>query len=445
MKNILVIGAGRSATSLIEYLLTHAEKEQWKVIVGDMDKTLAEKKVGNHPHAKALQLNGLDHEERAPYIQQADVVISMLPASLHGSVVRHCIEEKTPVITPSYLSDEVKGMNEEALKQGVLVLNEMGVDPGIDHMSAMQIIHHLKAQGATMGGFESFTGGLVAPESDNNPWNYKFTWNPRNVVLAGQGGAVQFKQEGTYKYIPYHHLFRRTEVIDVEGWGKFEGYANRDSLKYREVYDLKDIDTIFRGTLRRPGYCRAWDVFVQLGCTDDSYQMKGVENMTYREFFNSFLAYNPTDSVEIKLKHYLNIRQDDADLIEKLEYIGLFDHTPIGLKEGTPAQILEHILKQKLSLSPNDKDMIVMWHKFEYELNGERKELHSSMVVKGSDQENTAMSKTVGYPLAIAAKMILNGKIKMSGVQLPIHAEIYTPILEELKETGIVFTEKQVK
>ncbi len=375
MKRILVIGAGRSASSLIRYLLENSVQEDWMITVGDMDLQLAESKIKGHERGRAVMFNGLDENARLPYLQEADLVISMLPASFHAPIVKSCIELRKHVITPSYLSAEIKNMHLAAVQNGVLVLNELGVDPGIDHMSAMEIIDRLKAEGAEITGFESFTGGLVAPESDNNPWNYKFTWNPRNVVLAGQGGAVKFIQEGRYKYIPYHKLFRRTEIINIDGWGRFEGYANRDSLQYRSIYSLENISTLYRGTLRRVGFCKAWDMFVQLGATDDSYVMENTETMTYRQFFNSFLAYSPKDTVETKLKYYLNIRQDDDDLMEKLEYLGVFDETPVGLKNGTPAQILQHILEQKWSLSPEDKDMTVMYHKFQYTLNGQQKEL----------------------------------------------------------------------
>ncbi len=444
MKRILVIGAGRSASSLIKYLLDNAQHEDWMVTVGDMDLELAKSKIAGHARGRAVMFNGLDDDARFPFLQEADLVISMLPAAFHAPIVKSCIALKKPVITPSYLSDEIQAMHLAAVQNGVLVLNELGVDPGIDHMSAMEIIDRLKAEGAEIKGFESFTGGLVAPESDNNPWNYKFTWNPRNVVLAGQGGAVKFIQEGRYKYIPYHKLFRRTEVINIDGWGRFEGYANRDSLKYRAIYGLENIATLYRGTLRRVGFCKAWDCFVQLGATDDSYVMENTEAMTNRQFFNSFLAFSPKDTVETKLKYYLNIRQDDEDIMEKLEYLGVFDETLVGIKNGTPAQILQHILEQKWSLMPNDKDMTVMFHKFNYLLKGEEKELHASMVVIGEDQTYTSMAKTVGLPLGIAAKNMLQGKFSLTGVQLPIYKEIYEPILKELQANGVVFEEKQI-
>jgi saccharopine dehydrogenase-like NADP-dependent oxidoreductase len=334
-------------------------------------------------------------------------------------------------------------LDAEAKNAGVLIMNEIGVDPGLDHLSARKILDEIQSTGAEIITFESFTGGLVAPESDNNPWNYKFTWNPRNVVVAGQGGAAKFIQERQYKYIPYHQLFRRTEIIEIDGYGEFEGYANRDSLRYREVYGLQDIPTIYRGTLRRVGFCRAWDVLVKLGMTDDSYIMEGSEHMTYRDFTNAFLAYDPHNTVELKLRHYLKIDSDDT-MWQKLVWLGLFEKKPVGLKNATPAQILQKILEEKWSLDPGDKDMIVMWHKFEYLLNGVKKEMHSSMVYIGQNDVYTAMSDTVGIPAAIMAKRMLNGQVPYTGVQLPLQPDVYRPILKELESFNMVFHEKQV-
>ncbi|PIQ15193.1 MAG: saccharopine dehydrogenase [Flavobacteriales bacterium CG18_big_fil_WC_8_21_14_2_50_32_9] len=443
MRKILIIGAGRSTSSMVQYLLFNAEKENWFVTIADQSKELAMKLANNHGNAKAIAFDVNNDEERFRLIDESDIVISMLPAHMHISVARNCVSLKKHMVTASYISKEMKALNEEAKQAGVILMNEIGVDPGIDHLSAMRLIDKIKEDGGRLEAFETFTGGLIAPESDNNPWNYKFTWNPRNVVLAGQG-TVKFIQNNKYKYIPYHQLFRRTEIIDVEEYGKLEGYANRDSLQYREIYGLKDIPTMYRGTLRKLGFCRAWDIFVQLGATDDTYIIEGSENMTNRDFINSFLAYNETDSVELKFKHYLNIRQDDVDLFEKFIWLGIFDQTIIGLKQATPAQILQHILEQKLSLDEGDKDMIVMWHRFLFEKDGEYKEIHSSMVVIGDDQTYTAMAKTVGLPVAIATKMILNKVIVTPGVHVPILKEIYNPILNELENYGIHFKEKEV-
>jgi saccharopine dehydrogenase-like NADP-dependent oxidoreductase len=368
----------------------------------------------------------------------------MLPAQYHVEIAKDCMALKANLITPSYISDEMKTLDDPAKKAGILIMNEIGVDPGIDHMSAKKVLDEIEGLGGKMHIFESFTGGLVAPESDDNPWNYKFTWNPRNVVLAGQGGAAKFIQEGKYKYIPYHRLFRRTEIIRIPGYGEFEGYANRDSLKYREKYGLEDIPTIYRGTFRRKGFSRAWDVFVQLGATDDTYILEGSRNMSKREFINSFLPWNPNDSIELKLRHYLRIEQDDM-LWDKLVWLGIFEKESLELKEDvSPAQYLQKLLEQKWSLGPNDKDMIVMWHKLVYKKGNDFHEINSHMVCIGEDSTYTAMANTVGLPVAICAKMILNGTIKLKGVHLPILKEIYTPILNELEAFGIHFIENKL-
>ena len=285
----------------------------------------------------------------------------------------------------------------------------------------------------------------MAPESDNNLWNYKFTWNPRNVVVAGQGGVAEFIQEGQYKYIPYNKLFRRTEFLEVDGYGRFEAYANRNSLKYRSIYKLEDALTLYRGTMRRVGFSKAWNMFVQLGMTDDSYTMEDTMDMSYREFVNSFLPYSPSDSVELKMRHSLKIDQDDI-MWDKLLELDLFnDKKKIGLKSATPAQILQKILMEKWSLAPDDKDMIVMYHKFGFELDGKKHQIDSTMVALGQDQTYTAMSKTVGLPVAIAALKILNKEITTPGVQIPITKEVYEPILKELEEHGITFKETERK
>ncbi|MGB0368523.1 MAG: saccharopine dehydrogenase family protein, partial [Flavobacteriales bacterium] len=410
MKNIFVIGAGRSATTLIGYFLKHAEKQDWNLTVGDISSELCEKKIGGHPRGRAIAFDVFNKVQRKEEIFRADIVVSMLPASMHVEVAKDCVELGKHLTTASYISDEMKALSESAKAKNLTLLNETGLDPGIDHLSAMKLIDEIKDDGGTIEHFESFTGGLVAPESDDNPWHYKFTWNPRNVVLASQGGAVKFIHNGKYKYIPYHRVFRRTEYINIEGHGEFEGYANRDSLSYREVYGLEDVKTLYRGTLRKPGYSRSWNAFVQLGMTDDSYVMEGSETMTNRDFVNAFLPYSSTDSVELKLRAGLKLDQDDR-LIDKLRWLGLFEDTVIGLKDATPAQMLQHILEKKWSMKPEDKDMIVMWHKIGFVKDGQKFVTESSMVVKGDDEHNTSMAKTVGLPLAIATRMILENRI----------------------------------
>ncbi|MBL0735901.1 saccharopine dehydrogenase NADP-binding domain-containing protein [Flavobacterium sp. GN10] len=444
MRNILIFGAGRSASSLIRYLLSKSNEEKLHLTVADLSLNLAKAKTQDHPNATPLALDIFNADERRKAIENASIVISMLPAHLHIEIAKDCVEFKKNLVTASYISDAMQALNEEVIKNNLIFMNEIGLDPGIDHMSAMKVIDEIRSKGGKMLLFESFCGGLVAPESDNNLWNYKFTWAPRNVVLAGQGGAAKFIQEGTYKYIPYSALFRRTEFLEVEGYGKFEAYSNRDSLKYRSVYGLDDILTLYRGTIRRVGFSRAWNMFVQLGMTDDSYILEGSENMSYRQFINSFLPYHPTDSAEIKTRLILKIDQDDI-MWDKLLELDLFNpNKKVNLPNATPAQILEKILTDSWALEPEDKDMIVMYHKFGYELNGEKKQIDSKMVCIGEDQTYTAMAKTVGLPVAIATLLILNGKITTPGVQLPIKKEVYEPILKELEEYGVIFNEQNV-
>ena len=444
MRNILIIGAGRSASSLIQYLLNKSDKENLHLTIGDLSLELAQRKTNNHQNATPIHLDIFDENQRQTEIQKADIVISMLPAHLHFEVAQDCVKFKKHMVTASYISDAMQSLDTEVKANNLIFMNEIGLDPGIDHMSAMKIIDEIHEKGGKMILFESFCGGLVAPESDNNLWNYKFTWAPRNVVLAGQGGAAKFIQEGKYKYIPYPKLFRRTEFLEVEGYGRFEGYANRDSLKYRSVYGLDDILTLYRGTIRRVGYSKAWNMFVQLGMTDDAYTMENSETMSYRDFINSFLPYHPNDSVEIKTRMALGIEQDDI-MWDKLLELDLFNASKIvGLKNATPAQILEKILTDSWTLQPEDKDMIVMYHKFGYEINGVRKQIDSKMVCIGDDQTYTAIAKTVGLPVAIATLQILNGNIKTPGVQLPIKKEVYLPILKELEEFGVVFKETEM-
>lgn len=443
MKSILILGAGLSSSSLIRYLLNQSEENNWTVRVVDQDINLVHSKLNGHKNGVALQFNALDGEQRKPEIEKSDLVISMLPARFHLDVAKDCIALKTNLITPSYISPEMKALDAEAITAGIVIMNEIGVDPGIDHMSAMKIIHAIKSKGGTIESFKSFCGGLIAPESDNNPWNYKFTWNPRNVVLAGQGGAACFIRKGQYKYIPYNRLFSRLDTLSVKGYGDFIGYPNRDSLSYRTIYGLENIPTIFRGTLRRPGYCEAWNVFIELGMTDDSYVMVESGLLTPRKFVNAFLPYHATKTVEVKFKEFL--REDRMHLYERFEWLGIFNEQPIlNLENPTPAQLLQSILVGKLSLDEGDKDMLVMIHEFEYSLNNENFKITSSMVNIGEDQVYTAMSNTVGLPAAICAKMILTGQLKSTGVTLPIQSEVYNPILEELKSFDINFIEEEV-
>ena len=442
MKNILVIGAGKSAVTLINYLLNESAKNNWTVTVADYNLDLALKASNNHSNSRSIFFDVNDVNQRNKEIISSDIVVSMLPASMHILVARDCVNFKKNLVTASYVSDEILALDTQAKENGVLLLNEIGLDPGIDHMSAMKVIDDLKSQGAEITSFKSFCGGLIHPDSDNNPWNYKFTWNPRNVILAGQGTA-QYIFNDTYKYVPYHQLFKRTETLNILNAGVFEGYANRDSLSYRKSYGLEDISTMFRGTLRKKGFCRAWDIFIQLGMTSDDYKMIDSQSMKCSDFTNLFLPKNDKNSLEENFCDYLSIPLDSEDF-KKIEWLGLFSDTIIGLDNLTPAQFLQKIAESKLSLESNDKDMVVMQHQFEYLIDDYTNVLHSSLIVFGDNQINTAMAKTVGLPVAISVKLILSGAINLSGVKIPTSKDIYLPVLNELEDNGITFIEELV-
>ncbi|MFU8843774.1 MAG: saccharopine dehydrogenase C-terminal domain-containing protein [Bacteroidales bacterium] len=441
MKTILILGAGLSTPSLIKYLLDRSTEYNWHVRAGDMSEETAKKRINGHPNGSAFAFDVFNDDQRANEITKADLVVSMLPAKMHLPVARNCIRFGKDLVTASYVTKEIKSFHHEAKENGIILLNEMGLDPGIDHMSAMSILHRIKDIGGKLFAFRSSTGGLVAPKSDNNPWNYKFTWNPGNVVMAGYGGA-QFISHGSYKYVPYHKVFTRLQTIHIDGYGEFEVYPNRDSLKYRSEYGIEDIPTMFRGTIRRPGFSKTWNALVQIGATDHSYMVENSENLTYREFINSFLKYKKDVSVEEKFAEYTGLQPDSYDMY-KLRWLGLFEDEKIGLQHATPAQILQKRLEGKWGLDPDDKDMIVMQHRFEYELEGKLQTIVSSMVVEGIDNTHTAMALTVGLPVAIAVKMIMTGQIAATGVQLPLERSIYEPVLKELGKNGITFIEKK--
>lgn len=440
MKQILLLGAGRSSGALIQYLLGKTEATGFTLKIGDIDPVLASQKLDNHPHGSAFFFDVHDSTQRGNEVKNADLVISLLPPALHYLVAQDCLTHGKNLVTASYISKEILELDKEAQAKGILFLNECGLDPGLDHMSAMEIIFKLKKQGAKLLAFKSYTGGLIAPESIDNPWGYKFTWNPRNVILAGQGTAKYIK-DNKYHYIPYHRLFKEAVRIKLDTTG-YDGYANRDSLAYRHHYGIENIPTLIRGTLRHEGFCSAWQVFVALGLTDDSFQIENSENMTYREWIDAFIPPSQRgDSIEEKIAKYCEV-DFDGPAMQRILSTGILEDKKIGIKNASPAQILQHLLESKWVLKPTDKDMIVMLHEFEYELEGNKKQLISSLEVKGDDIHQTAMAKTVGLPLAIAALQILAGKIKTTGVQIPVHEEIFAPILRELEEIGIQFQEQ---
>ena len=441
MRNILIVGAGKSSPYLIKYLLDKSQKEELLIHIADLD-TNHLKKYQKYENCKVSPINISNEKERDKFILESDLVISMLPARFHIILAKSCLKLKRNLLTASYVSEEMKALTNDIKNSKLLFLNEMGLDPGIDHMSAKKIIDELLANGAKINSFKSYTGGLIAPESDNNKWNYKFTWNPRNVVLAGQGIPAKYIENNKYKYIPYNRLFKNTEKIKIEKYGQFEVYPNRDSLKYREIYSLNNIKTMIRGTIRKVGFSESWNMFVKLGLTNDSFRISNSENMSYKEYVNCFLPYDDKLSIEEKLQRVLSISKDDENWGKIKEIDILSSNKKIPLKNASPAQILEYILKDAWKLEKKDKDMIVMYHEFGYETSlGENKKIISTMVCKGIDDTYTAMAKTVGLPLAISSILLLNNKINLTGVHTPIDKEIYNPVLKELEANGINFEE----
>ncbi len=440
MRRILLIGAGRSSPSLIRYFLDNSFEQKWELTVADVSIESAKLKIGNHPNAIAKQFDINSDSERALMVSNADIVISLLPATMHLSVAIECVKQKKNLVTASYVSHEMQELNSKAEEAGIVLLNECGLDPGIDHMSAMQIIDQIKNDGGEIISFKSYTGGLVAPESNDNPWGYKFSWNPRNVILAGQGTA-RFLENGNYKFIPYNRLFTDIETISVGANHQYDGYANRDSLMYRHPYGLEKIATILRGTLRQKGFCKAWNIFVQLGLTDDSYSLDNTASMTYAQLVEAYLPDKiKANSIVERLAIFMNTDTNDES-IQMVKWTGILGQEKIGMDNCSPAVILQSLLEKKWLLRSDDKDMIVMQHIFEYVLNGKKIKRFSSLIVKGDDSIYTAMAKTVGLPVAIAAKLILNGEITIKGVQIPILPSIYNPVLKELKNYGVEFEE----
>lgn len=424
--HIVVFGAGKSATVLISYLGRICQAKNWTCTIADKDLKSLEKKISGYP---SLQANGLSIEneaERRGLIRTADIVISLLPPGLHFWVAQDCVALRKNLLTASYLDAQIKSLESAINEAGLLFIGEMGLDPGIDHMSAMQIIEEIKEKGGTIHSFKSHCGGLIAPESDNNPWHYKISWNPRNIVTAGKAGAV-YIENGTHVDIPYEKIFVDCGQLAIPEIGTLAYYPNRDSLSYIPLYQLENAKTFVRTTLRYASFCTGWEKMVAAQLTSDE-AIINTDGLSYADFFSSHLN-----------KHKVNL--DTADLKEQFNFLGLNNPALINKGEMSTAQLLQEILEEKWKLATGDKDLIVMLHEFEYTLNQQKFTLNSSLVVKGDDELRTAMAKTVGLPLGIAAVLILENKIQLKGLHIPIVKEIYEPVLAELAKEGIAFNE----
>lgn len=452
MKRILLFGAGKSATSLIRYLVELTAARDWRLVVAENNLPLAESKIGSASQARAVSVNVEDERERETLIKEADIVISLLPPALHYLVAGSCLRQAKNLLTASYLDPGIRKLEKDIRDNGLLFLCEMGLDPGIDHMSAMELISQVKGEGGRIHSFRSHTGGLVAPESDDNPWHYKISWNPRNVVLAGSAGA-RYKEEGRIINRTYHELFGQAGTVYANGVGNLAWYPNRDSLSYIPTYGLEEAETFIRTTLRYPDFCRAWDSIVRAGLTDDQHMLRAAGSFNGSPTHavppvshNSALTFSAWSA---PLLPYVNTGNRTA-----FEFLGLFDPSPIPTGARTSADILQYLLETRLAMRAEDKDMIVMQHEITYAPNGPGPtyapanrpgpgtptcEVVSTLIVKGEDHLQTAMAKTVGLPLGIATKLILEGTIRLTGLHIPILPEIYVPVLEELEEQGIRF------
>lgn len=437
MKKVVILGAGLVTRPIVRYLLDHPDFE---VEVASRTVSKAVKLIENHPRGTASELNLKNEELLKEKISTADIVISLVPYSFHPTVAKYCLEFKKDMVTTSYVSDKMKKLDEEAKKAGILILNEVGLDPGIDHMEAMRIIHDVEENGGEILGFTSFCGGLPAPEANTNPFGYKFSWSPIGVLLAGKNSA-QFLKDGQEVFISSEDLFDSYSIIEIEGLGEFEGYPNRNSLPYIQLYGIQSTKTMLRGTLRNKGWCPTLKKIVELGLLDE--EEKDWSGLTYKDFMRRLMNEPPEEDIVKALSAYLRI-DEDSDIIKHLEWLGLLREDPLPLEKGSALNLLADRMLAKLQYEEGERDMIILQHEFVASYPGDKKEkITSSLIDYGIPHGDTSMARTVSLPAAIATKLILEEKIKMTGVHIPVLPEFYGPTLQELKEVGIVFEEKR--
>lgn len=438
MKHVLLFGAGKSATVLIDYLLANAPRQKWHITVVDNDLMLIKSKIGKSYYATAAAIDVKDASVRQPLVKETDLVISLLPPALHIVVARDCLQFGKNLLTASYIDPEIRKMEKEIEQAGLLFMYEMGLDPGIDHMSAMKLIQSIEKKGGQISCFRSYCGGLISPESNDNPWQYKISWNARNIVLAGTSGAI-YREKGKVKEVEYEQLFDQSKTIQVPGLGKLAYYPNRDSLNYTDIYNLSNVPTFMRATLRYPDFCEGWNALVRLGLTDDK-KKQSTDNLTYAAWVSRHITAGDGQPVEENVAQFLNV-SSKSKIIRQLKYLGILNADLINLGEQTNAGILQHVLEARLRMEPSDKDMIVMLHEIEFERRNMSTKLSSYMIVQGEDNLRTAMAKTVGLPLGIMAKLVLSGQVSLTGLQIPVMPEIYNPVLRELEDFDIRFEE----
>jgi len=431
------LGAGFVAGPFVRYFLG---KPDYKVRVGDLDLKKAQRIVKAHPRGEALRLDLRDEASLSKEILESDIVVSLVPYAFHPFIAKLCIRLKKNMVTTSYAGEPIKSLDEEAQKSEIAILNEVGLDPGIDHMEAARIIHEVKARGEQILGFSSYCGGLPAPDANNNPFGYKFSWSPRGVLLAGKI-AARYLKDGQQVFVPSDSLFGHPAMISIEGLGEFEIYPNRDSLPYIKLYGIPETKTLYRGTLRYPGWCKILEKISQLGLLDET--EKNLKGLTYREFMKVQLGTAPEKDIRKALALRLDI-EPESDIIHRLEWLGLLGEYPIPLDRGSALDILETRMLAKLRYQPGESDMIVLRHDFLTTSPGSKKQkIISTLVNYGIPNGDSAMARTVGLPAAISTRLILEGKIRAKGVLIPVQPEIYEPVLDELREHGIVFKQER--
>jgi saccharopine dehydrogenase-like NADP-dependent oxidoreductase len=441
LTNILVAGAGKSATWLIKYLLDDARKNGWQVTVADGNAALIAEKTANHPAARAAAFDITSVKERQALVKDADIVVSLMPPHLHILLAEDCVRFRKNLITSSYISPEMKALDEAARKEGLMFMCEMGLDPGIDHMSANHIIHGIQRVAGEITSFKSYCGGLIAQESDDNPWHYKFSWNPRNIIDAGKAGAA-YLEKGKNKEVGYQDMFNARDLVEVDGAGSLAWYPNRDSLKYLDIYEVPDVTTFLRATFRHPDFCAGWQALIRLGLTDTENAIP--EHIkTYADLLAALNGFaNGVNNLRESAAGKLNLKYNGR-VMNMISWLGLFERDALPESARTPGDALLQLLEQKWAMRPEDKDLVVMQHEVGYSHRGRQHMLISSLVIEGENRELSAMAKTVGLPMGILAKLVLQKRvIPPHGVLLPGMSSVYKPVLAELARHGIDFKEK---
>ncbi len=443
MKQVLVLGAGLSTSYLVAQLLEDAERQDWFVTVGDLDQALAREAVGNHARGEAVRFDVNDAGVRSARIEHADVVINMWPAAYQDLVAWDCVNHGRHMISVSYRDQAVRDLDLDAKRKGVMLLCEMGLEPGIDHMSAMSLIQRLRDDGGRIVGFRSYGSGIPAPEQPQHPLRYAVTWDPRNVAMAGFSGA-QYMEDGNIKIVPFHQVFHHTWAVEVEGVGKLEAYANRDSMSYMQSFGLQHVKTMIRGTLRYPGWSETWAQIVRLGLPNETLRIPELADRSYNDVVKMFLPLNISSApIEQRVARFLRI-SPTGTIMENLRWLGLFSDERIGCTGDTSAAMLVHLLKNRLPLTRDTRDMVVLVHELDVEYpDGDRaaERIRSTLVVEGEPDGFTAMSRTVGLPVAIATRLLLRGELSLTGTLIPTHPSIFAPVLREIEQAGLRFTE----